>query len=461
LERLMASSSQLAERVLDCFPSGSYALAALLQLLEIVESTEVETAAVECRLEPRMIINPSFVETWAATPEQLLMLVMHELHHVLLGHTRLFPRVTHVDNLVFDAVINALLCRMFPEPEFTSFFTNFYDDASFPACLLRPPAGWRPDEEAAIPPALAGDERYPLAEVYQALYSPAGVGYDELYAIFRASLAAGEIDVILIGDHGDGSDTSSSGDLQERSPLLFDIVRSIVERWPQPPDPIAGRSLAEMLREEQVRPARIVSNRSVLGRLLRRVGGTAAAGHLNRSVHDDTMQITQPVFARDRTAAIRAALGMSTLLYQHALPHPRLTRAGERVHVYLDVSGSIGTMKGALYAAVLDCHGIVHPSIHLFSTRIASITLAQLRRGECHTTGGTDISCVAQHMRENRVRRAAIITDGWVGRPKGEDALTLGEATIGVALTPDNATRSDLEAVTNFWAQLGECGGRS
>jgi hypothetical protein len=38
---------------------------------------------------PRLLINPQFVEAHAATPERLLMLVMHELHHVLLGHTRL------------------------------------------------------------------------------------------------------------------------------------------------------------------------------------------------------------------------------------------------------------------------------------------------------------------------------------------------------------------------------------
>ena len=30
-----------------------------------------------------------------------------ELHHVLLGHTKLFKRVTLADNIVFDAVINA------------------------------------------------------------------------------------------------------------------------------------------------------------------------------------------------------------------------------------------------------------------------------------------------------------------------------------------------------------------
>ena len=51
----------IAERILDAFPSGSYALSALLRLMDIVESTEVPTAAVECRAQPRLLVNPEFL----------------------------------------------------------------------------------------------------------------------------------------------------------------------------------------------------------------------------------------------------------------------------------------------------------------------------------------------------------------------------------------------------------------
>ena len=132
----------LAERILDAFPSGSYALSALLRLMDIVQSTEVPTAAVECRVAPMLLVNPEFVAKHARTPEALLMLVMHELHHVLLGHTTLFPRATLVQNFVFDAVINGILCRMFSSPEHTAFFTEYYKADRFPECLLRPPPRW-------------------------------------------------------------------------------------------------------------------------------------------------------------------------------------------------------------------------------------------------------------------------------------------------------------------------------
>jgi hypothetical protein len=172
----------IADRILDAFPSGSYGLLALLRLLDIVETAEVDTAAVECTSMPRLLINPQFVDAHAATPERLLMLVMHELHHVLLGHTKLFPRATLTDNIVLDAVINALLCRMFPKPEHTSFFTDFYSDARFPECLLRPPAGWTPSSPAPIPPALQGETKRVQA-VYRAPYSETGANHQELYDV--------------------------------------------------------------------------------------------------------------------------------------------------------------------------------------------------------------------------------------------------------------------------------------
>ena len=66
----------------------------LLRLVGIVESEETTTAAVEYKAEPRLLISPHFVAQSAETPEKLFMLVMHELHHILLGHTRLFGAVS-------------------------------------------------------------------------------------------------------------------------------------------------------------------------------------------------------------------------------------------------------------------------------------------------------------------------------------------------------------------------------
>jgi hypothetical protein len=102
---------------------------------------------------------------------------------------------------------------------------------------------------------------------------------------------------------------------------------------------------------------------------------------------------------------------------------------------------------------VLDCRDVVHPAVHLFSTAIHDVSFAGLRNGECHTTGGTSIECVASHIQKHGVRRAVLLTDGWVGRPGSSAASTLAAVRLGVALTPD-ANRSDLGRFVRHWAEL-------
>jgi hypothetical protein len=102
---------------------------------------------------------------------------------------------------------------------------------------------------------------------------------------------------------------------------------------------------------------------------------------------------------------------------------------------------------------VLDCRDVMHPAVHLFSTVAHDVTFSGLRNGECRTTGGTSIECVAAHMKDHGVRRAVLLTDGWVGLPGTGAARTLAAVRLGVALTPA-ANRSDLKQFVRHWAEL-------
>ena len=70
------------------------------------------------------------------------------------------------------------------------------------------------------------------------LYSPVGASYRDLYETLRSSRPEA-VDVLLIGSHGE--------EVPELTGVVFEAVRTIVERWPQPPDPIPGRSWSELL----------------------------------------------------------------------------------------------------------------------------------------------------------------------------------------------------------------------
>lgn len=448
-----AACGRLAQQVLDTFPGGSYALSALLRLMDIRETTEVPTAAVECRIQPRLLINPDFVDRHAATPEKLLMLVMHELHHVLLGHTTLFSRCTPVQNFVFDAVINGVICRMFPDPQYTAFLTDYYDSASFPQCVLRPPPGW-PKRKTMAP----GIAQLPMPraarvqEIHQALYSAAGASYQEVYEALPKLLGQQDIsDIALLGGHP--AEGVPDGQLEQQAPVLFDIVRALVEQWPQPPDPIRGRSLADVLKTSSIQATPLPGHRRLLRQLIRKVAGLRAAGAV-RQMRQDTLEVPSPLPSMGRRSMVLRALGCEPLLHLGPTPWHHSVRSGERVHVYLDVSGSMDAIKGPLYGAVLDCQALVFPMVHLFSTRVVDVSLAELRQGICKTTGGTDIGCVAAHMSANRVRRALLITDGWVGEPRGQHRQTLAEAKLAVAYLGTSINQDDLKQIANHTTLL-------
>ena len=446
-------TAPIAERILDTFPSGSYALTALLRLLDIVESTSVPTAAVECLIQPRLLINPDFVAMHAQTPEKLLMLVMHELHHVLLGHTTLFPTVTMIQNFVFDTVINGVISRMFPDPDHTSFLTDYYDHNKFPECLLCPPPEWPLKKRIAGGiDALKEPLRSLASDVHAALYSATGATYQEVFDLLPKLLADDAIgEIPLLGGHT--ADGANSGGLETRSPILFDIVRGIVEQWPQPPDPIRGRSLASVLNSETITPRKGLTARATLRALIRKVANLGRAGR-DRQRGMDSLTVPTPIPSLDRRTTVMRSLGFEPLLHTGQVPWRRKVPAGERVHVYLDVSGSMDGVKNALYGAILDCEGYVEPTVHLFSTKVADVDLAGLRAGVCKTTGGTDIACVAEHMEANRIRRTLIVTDGWVGRPRGQHHQTLSTAKLAVALLGNSTNASDLSEVANFTVPL-------
>ena len=63
--------------------------------------------------------------------------------------------VKSADGKAADCVINALLCRIFSQPEYTAMFRDFYLEDRFPACLLRSPEGWSPTQRTVpLPEAL-------------------------------------------------------------------------------------------------------------------------------------------------------------------------------------------------------------------------------------------------------------------------------------------------------------------
>lgn len=419
LEREAGLERSFLERVLEAVPVSQPAFGKLLALLDVRPSREIPTACVSLGARPRLLVNPDFVAEHCRTREALGMLVMHELLHVLLGHTRLFERVTPAHNLAFDALINAQLCLLFPSPAATALFRELYREDEWPWALLRPPPGW-PGEGTVWP--LSG----PAGRIHRALYTETSVTTAELFAMLVERLSVvGVGPGIPLGERLLGSHDRPPGDAGEVDSDVARAIRDILARWPMHTRR-SGRDEGGALVSREIRVERAEREAvNVLRRALRPLLDLGEEERGPLAPGRGAVPTVLPYRTRpDRRAEVRALGGCEPLFFRGLLERP-CPVPRSRAHVYVDASGSMEDVLPLLYGALLPVLDALHPRIHLFSTRVEDVDPAALRRGRVRTSEGTAIGCVTAHLLDHRVARALVVTDGWVGRVPEEDARRL------------------------------------
>lgn len=435
-------------KIAQNLPRDSVALRALLSIASIEETETTPTACVTLGQNPRLLINPRFVDQHANTPTKLQTLIGHELLHVALGHTRRYTTCTPLDNLVFDCLINATLAKADPTPERTALFRDFYTQDKFPECFLRPPDVWHPSSRVRLPKALKSPRAEGLLyvqDVYRRLWSDVGVSGSEI----RAALLRGAeslnrpIDIAieqipLLGVHED----EGVGDMTQPMSALTEHFADLLGKE------IADKHVKRGVHPNESFPLRqnlkaAVSTNPLIKKRLRRLFECLAHGTGSarlRSQNVSGLTYVTPIPCKDRRAIVQRLLGNQPMLYT-ATTTELAIRASQRIHVYLDVSGSMDSVLPALYGAMHDCRKLIHHKLHLFSTEVADVTLAQLKSGLRITTMGTDINCVAKHIEQHKIRRALIVTDGLVGETSQDAERILRQTDFAIGLTgPYTAT---------------------
>lgn len=449
----------IAERIAHSLPGSSFELEQLVRLVGIEETRDIATAAVTTRGRARLLINPDFVAQYCERDEHLFLLVMHEMWHVLLGHTTLYARTTMVHNVAFDALINAGLSRQHPGTEYRGFFeaTNPVDE--FPALLLRPPVGWpfRPNYRPGVGPDW-------VPRILRQLYPVPGEPvceptYEELVALLDEHVDE-QADLVLLGEHCD-VDGHAGGRGQDRvggdpmsDPLFGEVVRRIVEKWPPPPEALAGRDAGGSMRTTWVGGGEASTDaRTVFRRALTR------ALQPDRTGERKQRRTLQPVTVgpgplpnlADRTQHARRRL-VGAALPNQVVPLPaRAEDVPQRALVYLDVSGSMATMLPDLVDLLVPAARRRLITVRQFSTEVAPIGVDELAGGRLTTTQGTHIDCVLEDAATRHERRMLIVTDGYVGEPAPHllDALRARGVEVTTVL-PEDGWHHDMDG----WSEV-------
>lgn len=440
-------------KIAQSLPRDSVALRALLSIASIEETDTIPTACVTLGQHPRLLVNPNFVNQYANTTVKLQTLIGHELLHVALGHTRRYTTCSALDNLVFDCLINATLSKADPTPERTALFRDFYAEDRFPECFLRPPDDWHPGARVRLPKALRSSriDGLPFVkDVYRRLWSDAGVSGSEIRAAIKLGAAGFDtpIDVAitqipLLGGHDEDETHTEKGELTEHFADLVrnEIANKLTERGASPNGSFPLHQIQEKITPSNQRIR--MQLRSLFEHLAHGIGSARL-----KSSPDTNHKYVTPIPHKDRRAIVQRLLGIQPMLYNTTNTGLSI-RSSEKIHVYLDVSGSMDSVIPTLYGAMHDCSQWIHDQIHLFSTQVADISFKQLRNGVRITTQGTDINCVAAHMEKYRVKRALLVTDGLVGKPSQASQQILDKTKLAVGLAGLRTALGELARFTS------------
>jgi hypothetical protein len=464
------TTTGIAERIAHSLPGSSFELEQLVRLVGVEETDTVPTAAVTTRGRARLLINPDFVAEHCQRDEHLYLLVMHEMWHVLLGHTTLYQRTSELHNVAFDAIINAGLARQHPELAYRGFFEEMNPADAFPSLLLRPPVGWphAPDYHPGVGPdwvpRILG-QLYP--EPHKRIPEPT---YEELVTLLEKHVdeqarALEELldGVTLLGEHCDVDGTHDAdafaGDPMS-DPLFGEVVRRIVEKWPPPPQALAGRDAGGQPRTSWVGGgAAPASARRVFQRTLERALEPDPRGERrqHRTLERVTVGPGPLPNPADRTLhARRRLVGAGVLANQQVQLTVRGQDVPQRALVHLDVSGSMSVMLPDLVDLLVPAARRRLITVRQFSTVVRPMSVEELASGRLTTTAGTDIDCVLEDVAARHERRVVIVTDGYVGQPAPRLLDAIRERGVRVfTVLPQDGWRRDVED----WSEVIELPG--
>ena len=396
---------------------------ALFSITEIEFTEQVPTLAVTLQAKPRLLISKSFCDDHLSSENDLKAVLIHEFLHVLLGHTIKYESNDLFTNIATDAVINAIIHRRYGQ-QYSDFFTRFY---SLPGItfLLRPPI----ENEKIISSESLGEKSVSILNtIHKKVYEGKICADDltELLISLQKNKPTGNIAVVFIGDHNLKKDVSEANSI-----LLDEILKKMdgTMIWSKGKRGQNGQINHETKAIESFKMSRWrKQTHDLLRRCLTKDNRSKYAQH--------TSTISLPVLnAGDKRSLAKYYLlkGIPIVKNYSTIFTPVGTAS-----VYLDVSGSMHMEIDRLISLLFHFRSYIKHPIWTFSDEVfpASFFNGQLNY---KTTSGTQIKCVFDHMRSNRIEKCIIITDGFIESIELEHLQGLNKDQIQFILSSEGS----------------------
>lgn len=366
---------------------------------EVRWGEETKTAAITFEDEkPVIILNKDFVKSIKNT-EDLLFVFIHEVMHYIRGDLFRGDAFKNRDilNLAADILVNRdIYHNVFQfEPEF---LWNFLKPEKDPFSLLRMPP-WMIDDSGEIYwtgkkrklfiKAIKNFGKNPhewiseFAKIYNLLQA-GGLTLNELYDFIVRFLGGVKYVFIMIsGIPGD----------RKKIALPFPHTKTwqgkgVLNKQRIKKEKIKLRKVLEISRELREIIYYSGDEYSKIERMIK------SSGVLPLPSRKETLLISNDVFP---------------LFY----PNSYYTKImhNEKLHVYLDVSGSMKEELSYIFHFLLSIKDLWGKTLKGFSTELVDLTLENIKKGAFRSTGGTDLNLPLYDAIKNRKKKILIITD--------------------------------------------------
>ncbi|MEI7481728.1 MAG: hypothetical protein WCK75_05190 [Elusimicrobiota bacterium] len=416
------NEKRFREIVIELIDENPFAIRAVLKILDIVVTAGIPTLAVTCESHPRLLVSLEFLKKYCRDDQQVKAVICHEFLHVLLRHTETRGAFSAAKHMAFDAVINAIIHRQYGAA-YSSMMSNYYAEAQDLTKLLRPMNA----QERASYARQQSDQRFGLPQwvhTWDALYKGRLV-VDDIEALIVDMKNIGGADG-LEDDAGSGLFKLKTGLPEGLDNLLGDHenigkplpegLRDALEEalrqmdgsgiWHSPKSRGVGANPYETLLTAHNDPMRNWERKTL--EILKR--------HLSPDRHSRARRLEEaaahiPVLSpKDRRAFMRA-------LWAPFLPDAEWnTQQPKRegtAQVYLDVSGSMCAEMPTLIALLGRLLCYIRRPFWAFSDGVAPAVIEQGQL-KARSTGGTNMTCVLEHIAKTRPAAAVIVSDGHI-----------------------------------------------
>lgn len=386
------NNKNITNIIQDMISENPLACSALLNISEIEFTEKVETMAVSLVRKPTLYINLNFCNKYLQNDNDVKALLLHEFLHVLLQHTIKYDSMTPMLNIALDAIINAIIFRT-KGMEYANFFVGFYkwEMISF---LLRPKIstinynnieqGWLDIHEQIYKGKYCADDLYELLDYLK----------NKINKKFLQN-------IIILGDH------SPKLISKESNKILDETLKKMDGTLIWNTSGLRGNAEDLNAEEVEINNFRLNKWKKSTIKILKKCFLISNRKYNETSVSESLLPI---INNSDKRA-------YSKFIYNKMIPLSRVENVqiskSHFVNIYLDVSGSMNDEISELVGLLYYFKKKIQIRLLVFSNYVSEANFINGKL-QFESSGGTSISAVFDHIRENKINKSLIITDGYI-----------------------------------------------